>query len=111
MPVMSGENLAVAAGALVQNVLRDQSYVYLPWNAHVEVYIIASTSGNKASLIAGGEQVFRELSLPVRATAPVVPDDLVAEENVSAGSLLDLAFRNATAAAADFRWLIRLTPL
>jgi len=110
-PVMSGENLAVAAGALVPNVLANQPYVYLPWDAKADIFIVASTGGNKSSLTAGGEQVFREASLPVRATPPLVPDDLLTSELISAGSLLDLQFRNATAAAADFRWMIKLTPL
>jgi len=111
MPVMSGENLAVAAGALVQNVLANQPYVYLPWNAKVEMYISASTQGNKFSLVAGGEQAARDSSLPGSNRYPVIPDDLVLQEFVRVGALLDLQFRNATIAVADFRWLVRLTPI
>lgn len=112
MPVANIPTVAVAAGA-TSNLMRDQLFEQLPYDAQIEVAIVAEATGLLVS-VQSGTDVLQEDGPPIIVAAngmPRYPDDFFLTDVASAGEKISIKARNPTAGAINARAVVRITPL
>lgn len=113
MPSILVQTTDAAVGATV-NPLQGSQYEYLPWAAYVEFAIYADTGDTwTVSVFSGSDVLMQNAPMPILATAnPIIyPDHFYLTDTAAAGERLGVQAVNGTGAVADFRTLVRITPL
>lgn len=113
MPSILVQTTGAAAGATV-NPLANSQYEYLPWDAFVEFAVYADTGDTwTLSVFSGSDLLMQNAPMPILATAtPIIyPDHFYLNDAAGAGERLGVQALNGTGAVADFRTLVRITPL
>lgn len=113
MPSILVQTTGAAAGATV-NPLQGSQYEYLPFDAMVEFAIYADTGDTwTISVFSGSDVLMQNATAPILATAtPIIyPDHFFLSDVAAAGERLGVQAVNGTGAVADFRTLVRITPL
>jgi len=105
MPTMQN-SLSVAANAVSANVLAGQLYEFLPANAQVVLSVAGSAIGLNTTLLAGGVSLINDQAINIANRFPVIPDDIITQEQVPAGARLLLTFRNTTGGALTAFWRV-----
>jgi hypothetical protein len=100
--VMSDSALSVAANAVSANVYAGKLYEFPPRPSIVRVRISAAAAGLNATLLVGGVSIVNDQAISQSNRWPILPDDLVIQIPVRAGSRLVLTLRNTTGAAITF---------
>jgi len=112
-PVIFNNTTAAASGATV-NPLTGSQYEYLPFDAFVEFAIYADTGDTwTASVFSGSDVLMQSSTLPILATAtPIIyPDHYFLNDVAGAGERLGIQAVNGSGGVADFRTIVRITPL
>jgi hypothetical protein len=113
MPTILSNTTGAAAGATV-NPLTGSQYEYLPFDALVEFALYADTGDTwTVSVFSGSDVLMQSSTMPILATAaPIIyPDHYYLNDVAAAGERLGVQAVNGTGAVADFRALVRITPL
>lgn len=113
MPSILVQTTDAAAGATV-NPLQGSQYEYLPFDAFVEFAVYADTGDTwTLSVFSGSDVLMQNAPMPILATAtPIIyPDHFFLNDGAGAGERLGVQAVNGTGAVADFRTLVRITPL
>ncbi len=113
MPSILVTTTGAAAGATI-NPLANSQYEYLPFDAFVEFAIYADTGDTwTISVFSGSDVLMQSATAPILATAvPIIyPDHFFLNDVAAAGERLGVQALNGTGAVADFRTLVRITPL
>lgn len=113
MPTIFNTTTGAAAGATV-NPLQGSQYEYLPFDAFVEFAIYADTGDTwTISVFSGSDVLMQSSTAPILATAaPIIyPDHYFLNDTAGAGERLGVQAVNGTGAVADFRTIVRITPL
>jgi len=98
MPTMQG-SVSVAANAVSANVLAGEQFEFMPGNAQMTLLATGAATGLRSTLLAGGVTLINDQAIGFQNRFPIVPDDMISQEIVPAGSRLLLTFRNTTGAA------------
>lgn len=97
MPRMNIAGQNIAANSTTVNLLAGLSYEFLAQDGHLVVGANAAATGlNITLLVANGLTVVDDQPMGTANRWPVLPDDVLFEDNVPAGRLL-LRVRNTTA--------------
>lgn len=113
MPSILVQTTNAAAGATVNPVSGSQ-YEYLPFDAHLEFAIYADTGDTwTLSVFSGTDVLMQNAPMPILATAtPIIyPDHFYLNDVATAGERIGVQAVNGTGGVADFRTLVRITPL
>ena len=113
MPVIFNTTTGAAGGATV-NPLQGSQYEYLPFDAFVEFAIYADTGDTwNVSVFSGSDVLMQSAVIPILATAvPILyPDHYFLNDVAGAGERLGVQAVNGTGGVADFRTIVRITPL
>lgn len=113
MPSILNTVTGAAAGATV-NPLTGSQYEYLPFDAYLEFAIYADTGDTwTVSVFSGTDVLMQNSTMPILATAaPIIyPDHFYLTDVAMAGERIGVQAVNGTGAVADFRSLVRITPL
>jgi hypothetical protein len=113
MPSILVQTTDAAAGATV-NPLANSQYEYLPFDAYCEFAIYADTGDTfTVSVFSGSDVLMQNAPMPVLATAsPILyPDHFYLNDVAAAGERLGVQAVNGSVGVADFRTLVRITPL
>ena len=113
MPSILVQTTNAAVGATV-NPLSNSQYEYLPFDAYCEFAIYADTGDTwTVSVFSGSDVLMQNAPMPILATAsPIIyPDHFYLNDVAGAGERLGVQAVNGTGAVADFRTLVRITPL
>lgn len=113
MPIIQKRGTDVADGATVYP-LQGSQYEYLPFNAMVEFAILADAGDTfLASVFSGSDVLMQNSQVDNLATAtPIVyPDNFTLSDVAMAGERLGVELTNNTGAVADYRIVVRITPL
>lgn len=102
MPRMSEGALSVAANAVSTNRLAGLLYEFLDRPANVLLAAAASAAGLRTTVLIGGVAVVNDQELSRANRFPIIPDDVVTEEQ-GIGRMI-LTFRNTTGAAITVDW-------
>lgn len=101
MPRMNIALTAIPANATTLNLLAGLSYEFLGQAAHIVLAACASATGiNCTFLVANGITVVDDQPISTANRFPIIPDDILFEDDVPPGRLL-LRFRNTTGAAVN----------
>lgn len=99
MPRINIASQSIAANASTTNLLAGQSYEFLPGAAGLVVAAVGAATGLQATLlVANGITVVDDQPISSANRFPIIPDDILFQDNVPPGRLL-LRFRNTTGAA------------
>lgn len=113
MPSILVQTTDAAVGATV-NPLANSQYEYLPFDALCEFAVYADTGDTwTVSVFSGSDVLMQNAPMPVLATAtPILyPDHFYLNDVAGAGERLGVQAVNGSAGVADFRTLVRITPL
>jgi hypothetical protein len=102
-----------ASGATV-NPLQGSQYEYLPFDAFLEFAVYADTGDTwTLSVFSGTDVLMQNAPMPILATAtPIIyPDHFYLNDGAGRGERIGVQAVNGTGAVADFRTLVRITPL
>lgn len=105
MPTMQN-SLSVGANDVSANVLAGQLYEFLPTLAQVILSVAGSAIGLNVTLLAGGVTLINDQAINIANRFPVIPDDIITQENIPAGARLLLTFRNTTGGALTAFWRV-----
>jgi len=103
-----------AADGSTTTPLTGSQYEYLPWDAFVEFAVYADTGDAfTLSVFSGSDLLMQNAPMPILATAaPIIyPDHYFLEDGAEAGERLGVNAVNGSGGAADFRTLVRITPV
>lgn len=110
MPVIMRE-VAVAAGAVNENILAGSAFEFARQNSLVSIGISQSATGGFATINAGADVVAEEFSPPIATVYPIIPDDMYFSDVAASGDRLVVRYRNPTAGALTVRVVAQVTPL
>ena len=113
MPIIRQRGTNVADGATVYP-LQGSQYEYLPFDAAVEFAIVADAGDTfLASVYSGSDVLMQESQVDNLATAsPIIyPDHFTLQDVAAAGERLGVALTNNSGVVADYRVVVRITPL
>ena len=105
MPTMQS-SVSVAANAVSANVLAGELYEFLPANAAVVVSVAGAATGLNCTFLAGGVTLVNDQAINLQNRFPIIPDDILTQEQIPAGARLLLTFRNTTGAAIVAFWRV-----
>ncbi len=103
MPTMQG-SISVAANAVSVNQLAGLQYEFLPAAAQVVLSCTGSATGLNTTFLAGGVTLINDTAISLQNRFPLIPDDILTQEVIPAGSRLFLTFRNTTGGALTAFW-------
>lgn len=112
MPTIVTQTVAVAAGGS-SSLLSGNMLEQLPYDAQIDVAIVAEAAGLLAS-VQSGTDVLMDDGPPIIVAAngmPRFPDDFYLTDVASAGEKIVIKVRNPTAGAINSRAVVRITPL
>lgn len=110
MPVIQKE-ISIAANAVNDNILSGSSFEFLRGNSIVSVGLTGSATGLVANIQSGADIVLEESPLLVKASMPIIPDDMYYNDVGTAGDRLVIRVRNTTAGALTVRAICQVTQL
>ena len=97
MPRMNVAGQNIAANTTTANLLAGLSYEFLPQPAHIVLAAVAAAVGIQCTfLVANGVTVVDDQPISTANRFPILPEDILFEDDVPPGRLL-LRFRNTTA--------------
>lgn len=102
MPRMARGAVSVAANSVSTNQLAGELYEFLDRPANVLLAAAAAAVGLRATLLIGGVAVVNDQDVSQANRFPIIPDDVVTEEQ-GIGRMI-LTFRNTTGAAILVNW-------
>ena len=105
MPTMQG-SVSVAANAVSTNQLAGELYEFIPQNATVVLSCTGSATGLNCTFLAGGVSLVNDQAIGLQNRFPIVPDDILTQEQIPSGARLVLTSRNTTAGALIFFWRV-----
>ena len=110
MPVIQ-KKVSIAANATNENLLSGSAFEFLRRNAIVSAGATAEAADTHLTVQSGGDIVLEESEIGVKATGPIIPDDMFYNDVGVAGDRLVMRVRNATAGAIVVRVLVQITDL
>lgn len=104
---------SLAANATNINPLQGTQYEFLPFNARVEVAVVADAAGVNATVFSGSDILQQQGSVTIKAAnaAPVYPDDFHLEDAALAGERIAVILNNTTAGAINVETIVKLSPV
>jgi len=117
MPTIRRRTTFLGVAGLKANPLVGSQYEYLPFNALVEVAILAESAGAavvEATLFSGTDILLEDAPIQVGAVGtanPKYPDDYDVRDVGAQGERIGLTLRNTAAVAADVVTVVKITPV
>lgn len=117
VPVLAGptiaKRIALAINGQNDNVLQGSPFEFLPYNARVEIGMVADVNLVLATVTSGSDVLQEEgpVQKGTADTAPKYPDDFLLEDVAAAGERLAIKLRNTNAAAAVVYVVARITEM
>ncbi len=110
MPRMSDVR-AVAANAIVDNILTGKIHEFASRPSVVRLLLTASAVGMFMSFLIGGEAVVQDQEIGAANRFPLDPDDFFAEFGATVGDRIVVQLRNSTGAAITVNSVVDVSPI
>lgn len=105
MPTMQG-TLSVAANSVSANVLAGQLYEFLPADAQIVLSVNGAAAGLNTTFLVAGQALVNDQNINTQNRFPIIPDDILTQEQGPAGARLILTIRNTTGGAVVAFWRV-----
>lgn len=110
MPLIQNR-LSLQANTTMENLISGSQFEFAPYPASVEFGITAAAIGVFADISTGQEIISERMEVSTANRFPVIPDDYVVLDMVSAGERIKIRAQNTTGAAIVIFWAVRIMPL
>lgn len=112
MPVIQG-SVSVAGVSVVDNILANSQFEFLPYDAAVEFGLNGDANGAdlRVDVFSGQDVLMEGASMSAQNRIPVYPDDYQLTDVAAGGERLKVRVRNVNAAARTIFFAVRITPL
>lgn len=110
MPVIQKE-ISIAGNAVNDNILSGSSFEFLRSNSVVSIGLTGSATGLVANIQSGADIILEESPLLVKATMPIIPDDMYYNDVGVGGDRLVVRVRNTTGGALTVRAIAQVTQI
>lgn len=111
MPTMTFSLVNLAANSTSANQLSGQKYEFVPFDAVVNVYCVASIAGDRINVTAGTDVVVDDMPITKVGTTLIRADHLLDSFEVTEGTQLGLRIREVGGiATTDYLGEVELLP-
>ena len=110
MPVIQ-KTTSVGAGATVENVLSGSAFEFARTNQLVSIGVVCAAAGCFVTITNGSDILLEESEAAVKATYPVIPDEMYYNDVATQGDRLVIRLRNPTGGALVFKVVVQITPV
>lgn len=110
MPVIMRET-SLAAGINSANLLAGSTFELARGNVFLSIGVTASATGTFITIFSGSDIVLEESPPPVKATYPIIPDEMFFNDVATLADRIVIAARNPTGGAITFRTVVQITNL
>lgn len=110
MPVIQKTN-SVLTAATVENVLAGSAFEFARTNQLVSIGVVCGTNGCFATITNGSDILLEESQVEVKATYPVIPDEMYYNDVSTQGDRLVIRVRNPTGGTVVFKTIVQITPI
>lgn len=95
------------------NPLQGDQFEYLPFDAYVEIGIIADATGVLSTVYSGSDLLQDEGPVGIKAInlPPLYPDDYQLTDYAAAGDRLNIKLRDTSAAVRTVMTVVKITPV
>jgi len=105
------KEIVIIANAVNDNILSGSSFEFLRSNSIVSIGLTGSATGLVANIQSGADIVLEESPLLVKASMPIIPDDMYYNDVGVGGDRIVVRVRNTTAGNLTVRCIVQVTPL
>lgn len=102
---------ALAIGETNDNAIAGSTFEFARTNQLVSIGVVSDVSDVFVTINSGVDIVLEESEAAIKATFPVIPDEMYYNDVAAQGDRLVIKLRNANAAAAEVRLIAQVTPL
>lgn len=110
MPVIQ-KTESVATTVTVENVLSGSAFEFARSNQIVSIGVVCDTAGCFVTITNGADILLEESTAAVKATYPVIPDEMYYNDVATAGDRLVIRLRNPTGGTVVFKVVVQITPI
>lgn len=108
MPVIQKE-VSVPANGSIENALSGSAFEFLRSNAVVSMGITSAAAGVVANIQSGADVILEESEVAVKATYPIIPDEMYYNDVGVLGDRLVVRLRNTTGGAIVARVIAQIS--
>ena len=105
------KKLTVLTTVTVENAVSGSAFEFARGNQLVSIGVTSDTTGGFITIQSGSDIVLEESPPYVKATAPIVPDEMIYNDVMTIGDRLVIRLRNPTAGTLVFFVIVQITPL
>lgn len=111
MPLIAKRVVMTANGTT--SALADDQFEYLPFDADVQIAVMADATGVLATIYSGSDLLQDEGPVPIGTinVAPKFPDDYHLQDVAAAGERIKVRLRDTTGAVRTVMVYVKLTPI
>jgi hypothetical protein len=110
MPVIQNETI-ITAGLNNPNLVAGSAFEFARTRQLVSIGVVVSATGGFVSISAGADILAEEFPPAIKATYPIIPDDMYYTDVMEQGDRLVIRARNPTGGSLTFRHLVQVSPL
>jgi len=110
MPTIQNQ-VSVPANGVVDNVLVNSQWEYLPFNARLDFGLVAAATGLLVDVLSGTDVVAETYAPSTANRFPIYPDDFNLNDVAAGGERIKIRARNTTGGAVVLFFSVRITPL
>ena len=109
--MMVQDETSIAANATVANILTGSVFEFMPFNALLQIGLVAAATGLQVTVSSGSDFLMQESPISIQNRFPIFPEDFPLEDVAAAGERLTIRVRNTTGAAIIMFTTVRMTPM
>lgn len=110
MPVIQKTD-TIATTVTLENALSGSAFEFARTNQLVSIGVVSDTAGTFATITNGSDILLEESEVAVKATYPVIPDEMYYNDVATQGDRLVIRLRNPTAGNVVFKTIVQVTPI
>jgi len=103
--------VSIPANSTVQNVIEGSQYEFAQRRRVMSMGITCASAGLLANINSGGDVVAEQFPVPVKATYPIIPDEMYYNDVQERGDRLSIPVQNTTGGALVALVQIQFTDL
>lgn len=110
MPVIQKTDSLLTTVTL-ENALSGSAFEFARTNQLVSIGVVCNTAGCFATITNGSDILLEESEVAVKATYPVIPDEMYYNDVATQGDRLVIRLRNPTGGTVVFKTVCQITPI
>jgi len=110
MPVIQ-KTESVLTTVTLENAIAGSAFEFARTNQLVSIGVVCDTAGCFVTITNGADILLEESEAAVKATYPVIPDEMYYNDVAAQGDRLVIRLRNPTAGTVVFKVVCQVTPI